>query len=358
MKHYEKRLEQDEEDIRSRTASVAGLVREALKNAVHALLTGNHKLASLTILGDGDINREVRAIDGACHRFIVRHLPSAGHLRQISATIRAVIELERIGDYAVNISRVAAHLSAPPGQRLAAAVENMAAESGDMLERAVQAFVDRNADQANATMIMAKQVERLRAVALSDLTAAREGLPIDDLFAMFSVFGMLERVADQAKNLCEEAVFAATGQTKAQKVYRILFLDRDNASMAPMAEAIARQHFPNSGRYESAASTPAPTLAPEMVAFMSARGGDVSAMTPHKFDKTPLELADYHVVVSLQGPIGNYLKEIPFLSPIVTLEWDLAQSPDDADLDYEALYRALSVQVRQLMELLRGAEAD
>jgi hypothetical protein len=63
-------------------------------------------------------------------------------------------------------------------------------------------------------------------------------------------------------------------------------------------------------------------------------------------------------VVSLQGPIGNYLEEIPFASPIVTLEWDLAQSPDDADLDYEALYRALSVQVRQLMELLRGAEAD
>ncbi len=358
MKHYEKRLEQDEEDIRARTAAVAGLVREALKNAVHALLTGNHKLASLTILGDGQINREVRAIDGACHRFIVHHLPSAGHLRLASATIRAVIELERLGDYAVNISRVAAHMSAPPDQHLAAVVENMAAEAGDMLERAVQAFVDRNADQANATMILAKQVERLRAAALSDLTAAREGLPIDDLFAMFVVFGTLERVADQAKNLCEEAVFAATGQTKAQKVYRILFLDRDNASMAPMAEAIARQNFPNSGRYESAALTPAPAIATGMAEFMAGHGIDVGAMKPRVFDKTPLELADYHVVVSLQGPVGNYLKEVPFLSQIVTLEWDLVQSPDDTGLDYEALYRALSVQIRQLMELLRGPEAD
>ena len=123
MKHYEKRLEQDEKNIRLRTAAVAGLVRDALKNAVHALLTGNRKLANLTVLGDGEINREVRAIDHDCHRFIVRHLPSAGHLRQMSATIRAVIALERIGDYAVNISRVAARLSAPPSRQLAAAVD-------------------------------------------------------------------------------------------------------------------------------------------------------------------------------------------------------------------------------------------
>ena len=165
-------------------------------------------------------------------------------------------------------------------------------------------------------------------------------------------------MADQAKNLCEETVFAATGQGKATKVYRILFLDRDNTLLAPMAEAIARQNFPNSGRYESAALTPATAVAPEMVEFLAARGIDAKAMTPHAFDKVPLELAEYHVVVSLQGPVSGYLKDIPFLSHTTTLEWDLVQSPDEAGLDYEALYRALSVQVRELMEQLRGPEAD
>ena len=89
MNHYEQRLEQDEQDIRTRTAAVAASVRKALRDAVHALLTGNHTLANLTVLGDGVINRETRAIDHDCHRFIVRHLPSAGHLRQMSATIRS-----------------------------------------------------------------------------------------------------------------------------------------------------------------------------------------------------------------------------------------------------------------------------
>ena len=358
MKHYEKRLEQDEEGIRSRTAAVAGLAREALRNAVHALLTGNRKLANLTVLGDGQINRETRAIDHECHRFIVRHLPSAGHLRLMSATIRAVIELERIGDYAVNIARVAARMSAPPPPRLAASVDNMAEESGEMLERAIEAFVERNAEQAKSIMVIAHQVERLRAAALDDLAAARDELPTDDLFAMFVVFGTLERVADQAKNLCEEAVFAATGQSKAKKVYRILFLDRDNACMAPMAEAIARQNFPNSGRYESAARTPARSLSPDVVEFMGARGVDVKAMQPKAFDKVPLELAEYHVVVSLQGPISSYVQRIPFNTHTVMLEWDLAASPDEAGIDYEALYRALSVRIRELMEQLRGPEAD
>ncbi len=295
MNHYEQRLEHDEQDIRERTETVAALVKEALKNAVHALLTGNRTLANLTVLGDGEINREVRAIDRDCHHFIVRHLPSAGHLRMMSATIRSVIALERIGDYAVSIGRVAARLSAPPEQRLAAAVGAMAEESGEMLERAIQALLERNVEQAKAIMVMADQVERLRVGALDDLTAAQGQLPIADLFAMFVVFSMLERVSDQAKNLCEEAVFEATGQTKEKKVYRILFLDRENTGLAPMAEAIARANFPASGEYESAALTPAPEFDPEMVAFMSSRGIDLAGMAPRQYDKVPLELADYHI---------------------------------------------------------------
>ena len=123
-----------------------------------------------------------------------------------------------------------------------------------------------------------------------------------------------------------------------------------------MAEALARHNFPNSGEYESAALTPAESLDPGMVKYMAARGIDVNGVKPHLLDKGPLELAEFHVVVSLQGPVGNYLKDIPFHT--ATLEWDVAQSPDDSSIDYEAAYRALSVELRQLMERLRGPEAD
>ena len=356
MKHYERRLEQDEQNIRENIAAITAMVGEALKNAVHAVRTGNQKLANLTVLGDGEINRAVRSVDRDCHRFIVRHLPSAGHLRLMSGTIRAAIALERIGDYAVSIARVATRLSSPPDHNLASAMDNMAAESADMLERAMQAFVDANAEGAKAIMVMADQVERQQAAALDDLAHGHSERSVDDLFAMFVMFSQLERVSDQAKNLCEEAVFVATGETKGEKVYRILFLDREDARLAPMAEALARHNFPNSGEYESAALTPAESLDPRMVEYMTARGINVNGVKPHVLEKGPVELAEFHVLISLQGPVSNYVQDIPFHT--ATLEWDISQSPDDASLDYEAAYRALSVQLRQLMERLRGAEAD
>jgi len=356
MKHYEKRLEQDEQQIRDNIAAISAMVVEALKNAVHAVRTGNQKLANLTVLGDGEINRAVRAIDRDCHRFIVRHLPSAGHLRLMSATIRAAIALERIGDYAVSIARVATRLSSPPDHSLVSAMDNMAVDSAEMLGKAMQAFVDGNAEQAKAIKVMADQIERLQASALDDLAHGYDDRSVDDLFSMFVTFSMLERVSDQAKNLCEEAVFAATGETKGEKVYRILFLDQEDSRLAPMAEALARHNFPNSGNYESAALSPAEALDPEMVEYMTARGIDVSGTKPHLLEKGPLELAEFHVVVSLQGPVSNYIKDVPFHT--ATLEWDIAQSPDDASIDYEAAYRALSVELRQLVERLRGPEAD
>ena len=356
MNHYEQRLEHDEQEINKRTAAVTVAVRKALRDAVHALLTGNQTLANLTVLGDGAVNRETRAIDHDCHRFIVRHLPSAGHLRQMSATIRAVIALERIGDYAVSIARVASRLSAPPDKHFASVVENIAEEAGEMLERAAGALVDRNAEQAKAIMVMADQVERLRSAAVEDLATGQGERSIRDLFSLFAVFSMLERVSDQAKNLCEEAVFAATGETKAAKVYHVLFLDRDNAVLAPMAEAIARNNFPNSGRYESAAVTPTGALDDEMAAFMQGRGIDLASIGPSPFDKVTSELAEYHVIVSLEGPVADYVDDLPFHT--VTLDWDVAQRSADGKVDFDELYRNLTVQVRSLMEQLRGPEAD
>ena len=104
-----------------RTAALvmAGLVETSVRNAMHALHTGNNKLASTTILADHRINRSMRRIDASCHKFIALHLPSAGHLRLLSSVIRANIELERIGDYAVTISREVSQMSVKPPKSLA-----------------------------------------------------------------------------------------------------------------------------------------------------------------------------------------------------------------------------------------------
>ena len=74
MTHLEERLEQDLNKIHDRVAKMGAQVQEAVKDAVHALQTGNTKLAYATVLNDNPINRSMREIDRICHSFFAIHM--------------------------------------------------------------------------------------------------------------------------------------------------------------------------------------------------------------------------------------------------------------------------------------------
>jgi len=137
MSHYERRLEGDLNAIREHMRKLSTVTREAIEKALHSLLSGNRKLAYATILGDAWINERAREIDALCHRFIARHLPSAGHLRYTSAVIRTALQLERLGDYAVTIAREGVQLPAPPEGNIARQLEIMADQANRMLVQAI-----------------------------------------------------------------------------------------------------------------------------------------------------------------------------------------------------------------------------
>jgi phosphate transport system protein len=360
MSHYEERLERDLVRIRDDVAKMATRVMEGLHNAIHALLTGDHKLAARTILADHPINRAMRDIDRLCHAFIALHLPSAGHLRLLSAVIRANIALERIGDYAVTIARVSEQLATPPQGQIAVELERFGSEAQRMLKQSITAFNELNADMARATMVMERDMEYDLDAIYAELMSNREPEQVKNLLAVFLLFTHLKRVADQAKNLCEETVFAVTGQTKAPKVYNILFVDEHNCCLSPMAEAIARKSFPESGHYSSAGSKPAGALNPAMVRFMGEHGVDLAGVKPKVLKLTHYELAEKHVVVSLHGPVRSFIPELPFHT--TGLEWEIEPAGDDqlenlSIEQMEAVYRQIAAQVSDLMELLRGSGA-
>jgi phosphate transport system protein len=360
MSHYEQRLENDLTRIRSSVSDMAAKVETAVKNAIHALNTGNDKLAAATILGDHPINRTMRRIDQLCHAFIALHLPSAGHLRLLSSVIRANIELERIGDYAVTIARESLQLSAPPTGPLAAELERVGNETRIMLRQAIESFNELNADKARATMVMEEQMENDLDLVYAELMANDERDAVKSLLTIFAVFTQLKRVADQAKNICEEAVFAATGDMKAPKIYNILFIDEDNSCQSQIAVALARKNFPGSGIYTSGGRKPAASMNPAMTVFMERHGISLEGVAPAPLDMTPLELTHLHVIVSLQGPVSAYFDKIPFHT--TPLEWDISTAPaqsDSAAFDawLEEIYRDMAVQIRDLMELLRGEGA-
>jgi len=353
MSHYEERLERDLAALKARVIAVGAEVEQALRAAERAILGGDRALASRTILGDNRINRRIRDVDAQCHAFVARHLPSAGHLRFVSSVLRIDLELERIGDYAATICRESLQLSQPPPEPLLSDFEVMAVHGRTMLSRALEAFGAGSADMARGTLGLAQPQRALVRKLFQDLLRAAESRsrPLSELFALLIVLHRLERVADQAKNICEETIFAATGETKPAKVFPILFLDAGNDRGSQLAHAWARKHYPQVGHYASAGWAPANRLAPDLVEFVEARGLDFAGTRPMGVGELRDVLADFAVIVSLEGDPRPHLGEVPFHT--VVLEWDVGGRSTPLD---EVAPR-IAAELHALVELLRGEDA-
>jgi len=356
MSHLEQRLENDLQNIRNRVLEQAQQVQKGVSNAIHALQTGDNKLAYATILDDHPINRNMRRIDRLCHKFIAVHLPSGTHLRLLSSIIRINIELERMGDYAVVMAREAVQLSRSPEGKIGHEINRISAETLLMLKQAIKAFEELNADLAQSTMMMSGNMEYNLDIVYEEITESAQKEKVKDTLALFVIFNQLKRVTDQAKNLCEDTIFAVTGQQKTPKVYNILFIDEDNSALSQLAEAIAEKNYPGICKYRSAGRNAASGINTQLVDFLSSRGSDTSKLQVTGInDLTHHEISEQNVIVSLQGDVKSYIDSIPFHTTALEWEIDIPNALENQQ-GMETLYRSLALQIKDLLELLRGNE--
>jgi len=360
MNGYEQRLVSDKKEIRQRVVAVGERVRKAVETAVDSLLKFDHPSCARVILGDLPVNREVRAINKLCHAFIARHLPSAGHLRFVSSVLQMNIALERVGDYAVTIAREGVQLSAVPPEGLGEEIRELARNATDVLADALSAFATGDAELARQTRPHAKSSEVAFERLYRDLTRQAVPLPLPDAFSLLTVAHRLNRVSDQAKNVCEETLFELTGEMKPQRKYRILFVEARDTLVAPLAVALARKSFPESGTYESAGYQPGERLAPELTVLANELSLDLQGIAPSALPPDRNGLARYDVIVSLGASARRRLDDVPYTTAV--LEWNV---PKLADVAAEALpsrlrelSHVLSNEIHDLMTTLRGDGAN
>ncbi len=363
MPLYEERLSREMTRIREEVALLGAAVQKAQEDAIQAALTGNKELANQTILRDHPINRKTREINRLCHAFLATHLPSGGHLRLISSILRLVNELERIGDYAATIAREGIQLPHVPTGLLKQEIEDMAEQAQICLRQSMQSFNEKDAELARETKTIAAQGKGRGDMVFEDLVKESETTheQIRYLFDALILVGRLKRVCDRCKNICEETLFTVTGETKAPKTYKLLFLDEENNCQSQIAQAVARKAFPNSGEYESAGRRNGADLKPGLFGFLEAHGLMLGQLEMNTLEPDVRKVAKYDVVVSLQGPVSDYLPQQPFRT--VFLDWDVGAVPEglgeaEANERYTEMYREITVRVRDLMETLRGEGAD
>ena len=359
--HIEAVLQHDIDLIRAKLLEMLALDEQALTRAYTAFARRDRQLAYSVILRDQDVDALDAALDQLCLAFIVRHQPAAGHLRFVYSASKIVNLLERVGDYAESIARQVLLLSSLKYDVPAEKFNELANLAIPMLHNAVHAFVDRNTDLARSTMAVEPRVNQIRDALTSDLLDWREQgrLPLEALNPLMTVARRFERASDQATNICEQALYFATGEYLRHLVredYRVLFVDRENGCLSRLAEAVVARLDAPRFRFESAGLT-AGAMEPETIRFLAEKGVDISHRPSKAVHEVP-QLERVQVVVALCKEAEQAFPQKP--TKALALRW-LVPDPsaingtlEQVQAEYERAYLSLTNHARDLVEAILG----
>ncbi len=365
--HLEESLERDIQRIRRQVVEMGGLVERALRDAVKALVDGDRQLAYAVILRDQYIDEKEKEIDRLCLEFLVKQQPVAGPLRLVYSTIKINVDLERLGDYAESMARQMLRLHALPDRSQAPldGVLELAALSIPMLHDAIEAFLKQDPELAHKTIGVEATVDVLQSKLNADLVKLfhEQKLPLDALDPLMNIGRRLERVSDQARNICMEVLYMCTGEyTKhsGAEAFRVLFVDEHNSCRSQMAEAFAHSLNQPKFVFGSAGIEPR-AIDARTLAFMREKGFDLSRKTPKALFNVPY-LDHYQVIVSLSPEVEKAFPQSP--RKMVYLDWSVPNpsavqgTPEQVRAAYESAYRHISTQVRDLVEAIVGNKIE
>jgi phosphate transport system protein len=213
--HASKQYDLDLDSIRSRVLQMGGMVESQIRRALEALASGERTLIDEVIADDHRVNAMEVALDGDCSQVIVRRQPAANDLRMILAITKTVTDLERIGDEAQKIARMARSIH----ERGASLTPQMvdvrhASEAAlSMLRRALDAF-------ARLDVTTAAEVIRDDALIDSEFQSLLRQLitymmedprTITTALEIVWVAKAIERMGDHAKNMAEYVIYIVKG---------------------------------------------------------------------------------------------------------------------------------------------------
>jgi phosphate transport system protein len=182
---------------------LGALVGDALHAAVSSLERRDTPLAARVIAGDDDVDNLRRRVEQNCIELIWKQQPVAGELRQVAAMLEIVTDLERTGDYAVEISKSSIKLADVAIRPARVEIGRIAAIANEMLREAMRAYTERDVSIAEAVIARDDEVDDLYAhgiEALQDEMQADSGMVRAGTIMLF-VLTNLERVGDRAQNV-------------------------------------------------------------------------------------------------------------------------------------------------------------
>ena len=213
--HISKQYDHELLAIRNRVLTLGGLVEAQVEAAVNALLESDIELAERVISDDYKVNTLEVAIDEECTQILALRQPAARDLRLVVAVIKTITDLERIGDEAKRIARIAVDLVDHfPKKNQLTDLQQLAQHARQMLRQCLDAFARIDVDAALRVVQEDRQVDReYESIMRQQITYMMEdprAIPVS-LNIMWSARA-LERVGDRACNICEYLIYYAMGK--------------------------------------------------------------------------------------------------------------------------------------------------
>jgi len=207
-------FEEQLEGLLNDLMAMGQMVSDAIDGAVRALSEQDQALAHRIIEHDDQINAAQHAIDEKCLILIATQQPLAHDLRTILAASNIAAELERIGDYAEGIARLAIKLVGEPFIKPLIDIPRMAELGRQMLLTALEAFAHHNVDGALQIGVADTDVDNLYNQVYRELLIImmQDSKTITQATYLIWVAHNLERIADRTTNIAERTVFVESGQ--------------------------------------------------------------------------------------------------------------------------------------------------
>ena len=201
-------------DLNNQIIEMGSLVEKSVAYSAKSLVEADIEKINKVANYESAINRKEKEIESLCVNLIMHNQPVAKDLRFISAVLKMVTDLERIGDHAEDIAEIARFVNSQEHQLDKKVFSEIAKTSVDMVNLGVDAFVKRDLDLAQKVAEMDNTVDRLFVEIRERLVAGLksgeyESAPALDLFLATKYF---ERIGDHAVNIAEWVIYSLTGK--------------------------------------------------------------------------------------------------------------------------------------------------
>jgi phosphate transport system protein len=200
------------DDLKERLLVMAGMAEQAIQRAVEAYRVRDISLCDLVVRSEVSINSFEREIDQMALDLLAMEQPMAIDLRFILAVIKINADLERVGDQAVSIADRVRDLQAFPVVDLPVDIPRMASLASAMVRKALQGFIEADAEMATSVLTMDDSVDKLNDAAFFALSNLIKEQPHHTPQALHALIARnLERVGDHATNIAEDVIFWVRG---------------------------------------------------------------------------------------------------------------------------------------------------